>query len=584
MLRHLQIRDFAIIEAVELDFSGGLTVLTGETGAGKSMLVDALELLAGGRAGADVVRAGAERADVTATLDISQTGGELRHLLDEQSIHTDGELLLRRVVGNDGRSRAWLNGQSVPLQVLRSIAELLIDIHGQHEFQSLLRPATQRQLVDSFGDLESLATQVRAAHSVWLALLNRSLELDAAASDRDARLDLLRYQAQEFAALQLRDGEAAALLEERSRGAHRGKLLEATQRARELLYESEPVSAHALLARAQSALGIAASIDARLAPIPLLLDEAALRITDAAHTLSQYLDSLDVDPERLDQVERRLAALEELARKHRVTPNELGERHTALLQELQGLENSAGNLATVRQQLLKAREGYQELARQLSVGRAAAARQLAKEVSVRMQELGMAGGRFFVAVEPLESTEPAPHGIDRIEFRVTANPGQPLRPVGKVASGGELARLSLAVQVSCLKDKAPCMVFDEVDAGIGGAVAEIVGRELRALGTGAQVLCVTHLPQVASQGHQHLRVAKLTDGRTTRTAVTALTGAARVEELSRMLGGVDITDRARAHAVEMLAAAGRDAPLRPPASAAGKPGAGTGRKARGSAP
>jgi DNA repair protein RecN (Recombination protein N) len=556
MLRHLQIRDFAIIEATELEFTPGLTVLTGETGAGKSIMVDALEFLAGGRAGSDCIRAGAERADVSATLDASGVAGDLRHLLDEQAIEAGGEIVLRRSLGSDGRSRNWINGQSVPLQVLRNVAALLIDIHGQHEFQSLLRPSVQRQLLDNFGQHTSLVSEVHAAHSFWVALVDRAVKLESAARDRDARLDLLRFQVQELAALQLKEGEFAALHADRDRASHHGKLLEAARQASELLYDAEGGNAHALLARAQSALRPVAGVDARLAALLPLLDESAVRIKEAAQSLAHYLDALDLDPARTDQIERRLAAVEELARKHRVAPEALIARHLTLVAELEELENSAANLGAVQAQLKAARATYQERARALTVARDGAARRLAKAISTRMQELGMAGGRFFVAVEPSPDAEPAAHGADRIEFRVTTNPGQPQRALAKVASGGELSRLSLAVQVSCLKDRAPCMIFDEVDAGIGGRVAEIVGRELRALASDAQVLCVTHLPQVAAQGHQHLRVSKLTDGKSTRTAVTSMHGDSRIEEIARMLGGIDITDRARAHAAEMLAAAG----------------------------
>jgi DNA repair protein RecN (Recombination protein N) len=578
MLRNLQISDFAIIDAVDLDFTAGLTVLTGETGAGKSILVDALEFVAGGRAGADLVRAGAERADVSATIDISRVAGSLRHLLDEQSITSGDELLLRRTVGSDGRSRAWLNGQTVTLQVLRQVAELLIDIHGQHEFQALIRPATQRLLVDSFGQHQALASAVWSAHSSFTVLLKRSIEVESVAADRGARLDLLRYQVRELEALNLKPGEIAALLEERGRAAHHGKLLAATQQATAALFDDEAGNAYAWLARAQSALRQVEGMDAQLAGLAPQLDEAAIRIKDVVHSLTQYLDRLELDPARQDAVEKRLAALEELARKHRITLEQLPEQQSRLRTELEVVENSAADTEKLRAQLLNARREYLEHAQKLSVARSDAARRLAKSVSAHMQELGMTGGRFFVAVEPLESAEPAPHGIDRVEFRVTTNPGQPQRPVAKVASGGELARLSLAVQVSCLADKAPCMVFDEVDAGIGGAVAEIVGRELRALADGAQVLCVTHLPQVASQGHHHLRIAKMTDGKATRTAVTPLRDTARVEELARMMGGVTITERARAHAMEMLAAP------KARTSAASSSAAGTGRKAPKSAP
>jgi DNA repair protein RecN (Recombination protein N) len=579
MLRHLQIRDFAIIESVELDFHPGLTVLTGETGAGKSILVDALELLAGGRAGADLVRAGAERADVTAAIDVSSVGAVLRHLLDEQSIVAEGELLLRRVVGTDGRSRAWLNGQNVPLQVLRTVAELLIDIHGQHEFQSLLRPATQRTLVDGFGKLDGLASQVRAAHSTWLALLNRALMLEGTARDQDSRLDLLRYQVRELDALQIKPGEAAELLEERGRVLHRSRLSQAARDAAEALYESDDANAYVLLARTQSALRGVAALDAGLAALAPALDEAAIQIKDVAQRLAHYLTALEIDAGREDAIEKRLAAFEDLARKHHVPVANLGERHQALLQELGQVEDSATDLATVRAQQATALADYQRQAQQLTRSRTTAAKALSRDVTARMQELGMAGGRLAVEIEPLQDTEPGPYGMDRVTFMVTTNPGQPQRPLAKTASGGELARLSLAVQVSCASDAAPCMVFDEVDAGIGGAVAEIVGRELRALAAGRQILCVTHLPQVASQGHHHLRMAKLTDGRSTRTAVTVLSDEARVAEISRMLGGVEVTARARAHAVEML-----DRAKAPTSSGAGSSSSGTARKAPKSAP
>jgi len=552
MLRHLQIRDFAIIDAIEIECGPGLTVLTGETGAGKSIMVDALELVAGGRADAVVVRAGAERADISATFDIASIGGELRRLMDEQSIASDGELLLRRVVGSDGRSRAWVNGQNVPLQLLRQLAELLIDIHGQHEFQSLTRNTTQRELVDGYGQLDALATQVHAAHSVWLMLLNRCLQIEAATSDRHARLDLLRYQVQELDALQLRPGEPAALSEERSRIANHQKLLDAARLALDALYESEQGSAHTLVARSMSALRGISGVDSRLDALLPQLDEAAVRIKDAAQTLNHYGDSLEIDPQRGDQIERRLAALEELARKHRITVDELPVRHAEMSAELTALDDSTVDLASLRQQLGDALNAYRVLAGQLSGRRAAAAQALAREVSARMQELGMAGGRFVVDMAPLEDAEPAPHGIDRIEFRVSTNPGQAPRAIAKVASGGELARLSLAVQVCCARNAASCMVFDEVDAGIGGAVAAIVGRELRTLGGAGQVLCVTHLPQVAAQAHQHLRVTKLSDGRSTRTAVTRLQDDSRIEEIARMLGGAEVTAKARAHAAEMV--------------------------------
>ncbi|MGH8138835.1 MAG: DNA repair protein RecN [Steroidobacteraceae bacterium] len=552
MLTYLHIRDFAIIDAIELEVRPGLTVLTGETGAGKSILVDALQLLAGGRAGAEVVRHGAERAEITGTFDLSKTPRELKRWLEEQSIRAGDELSIRRVVASDGRSRGYLNGQAVAVQLLREAGNILIDIHGQHEFQSLTRSAAQRELLDGYGRLEGATGQVGIAHRVWLELLNRTLELETKARDRDAKLELLRFQVSELNALQLKEGEVERLAEERLRLANRGKLVDATQTALHLLYESEEGSAHAGVSRALQALRGLTSVDPKLGSMLPLVEEAAIQIREAAHELQHYRANLDLDTARQDQVERRLAAIEELARKNRVPPIELSAQSGRLTAELEALERADMDLASLRKDLNTALENYRTLATQLSAKRTTSGRALSKDITTRMQTLGMSGGRFQVEVTQEASADPTQYGIDQIDFRVTANPGQPIRGLSKVASGGELSRLSLAVQVSCAAREMRCMVFDEVDAGIGGAVAEIVGRELRALGERGQVLCVTHLPQVASQGHNHLKVTKSTDGRTTRTVLTELTAQDRVEELARMLGGIEVTAKAREHAREML--------------------------------
>jgi DNA repair protein RecN (Recombination protein N) len=552
MLTHLQIRDFAIIDAIELELRPGMTVLTGETGAGKSILVDALQLLAGGRAGAEVVRHGSERAEISGTFDLAQAPRELKQWLEEQSLGGSDDLIIRRVVAADGRSRAYLNGQSVPLQLLREAGNILIDIHGQHEFQSLMRSAAQRDLLDGYGKHDSLAAQVGIAHRVWLEILNRTLDLETKARDRDAKLELLRYQAQELNALQLKVGEVASLMEERARLSNRGRLAEGAQIALATLFESEDGSAHAGVSRALGVLRGLASVDAKLATIVPVLEEASIQITEAVRALEHYRETLDVDSARQDEVEKRLSAIEELARKNRVSPDGLVERAVQLAKELEGLERAELDLAVLRKDLAAALESYRAQAQQLSARRVTAGRALAKDITTRMQTLGMAGGRFQVDVTQDGNADPAQHGIDQIDFKVTANPGQPLRALSKVASGGELSRLSLAVQVSCAARETRCMVFDEVDSGIGGAIAEIVGKELRSLGSRGQVLCVTHLPQVASQGHHHLRVTKLTDGRTTRTALTDLSAGDRVEEIARMLGGIEVTAKAREHAKEML--------------------------------
>jgi DNA repair protein RecN (Recombination protein N) len=554
MLTYLQIRDFAIIDAIELEVHPGLTVLTGETGAGKSILVDALQLLAGGRAGSEVVRHGAERAEITGTFDLSKTPRELKRWLEEQSIAAGegDELSIRRVVSSDGRSRAYMNGQAVAIQALREAGNILIDIHGQHEFQSLTRAAAQRDLLDGYGRLEQATGQVGITHRVWLGLLNSTLELEGKARDRDAKLELLRYQVSELNALQLKEGEFESLVDERARLANRGKLADATQTALSLLYEGEEGSAHAGVSRALQALQTAGSVDPKLAAVLPMVEEAGIQIREAARELAHYRDGLELDTSRQGQVESRLAAIEELARKNRTVPGGLIARAAELNAELASIERADTDLAGLRKDLASALEEFRTLASQLSAKRTTAGRALSKDISTRMQSLGMAGGRFQVEVTQDGTQEPTQHGVDQIEFRVTANPGQPLRPLSKVASGGELSRLSLAVQVSVAARETRCMVFDEVDSGIGGAIAEIVGRELRSLGERGQVLCVTHLPQVASQGHHHLRVAKATDGRTTRTSLTHLTPADRVEEIARMLGGVEVTGKAREHAKEML--------------------------------
>ena len=552
MLTHLQIRDFAIIDAVEIELRAGLTVLTGETGAGKSIMVDALTLLAGGKGGAEIVRAGRERAELSATFQVPKAAKALRALLADQSVELDEELSVRRVISSDGRSRAYINGVSVPIQLLKSVGGHLIDIHGQHEFQSLTRSAAQRGLVDEYGKNLELADQVAAAHAEWLDLVDRTAELEGRARDRDARLELLRYQVGELKALDLGSDEWPKLLEERSRHSNRGRLAEAAQSAVSLLYDADEGSAHNAASRALTGLKTLSNIDERLGAVVPLVDSALIQIQEAARELSRYLETLELDPARQDEVEQRLAAVEELSRKHRVAAADLPGRTAVVEAELAELERADSNLSSLRKQQTTALESYRKLAQQLTARRATSARSLSKEITSRMQTLGMAGGRFLIEVAPSATGEPSAHGLDSIEFRVTANPGQPLRPLSKVASGGELSRLSLAVQVSCAAEESRCMVFDEVDAGVGGAVAEIVGRELKAFGHRGQALCVTHLPQVASQGHHHLRVAKLTDGRTTRTAVAELTMDERAEELARMLGGLEVTGKAREHAREML--------------------------------
>jgi len=567
MLNLLQIRDFAIIDALELTVRPGLTVLTGETGAGKSILVDALQLLAGARAGAEMIRHGAERAELSAAFDVRTASAELAQWLERQALGGD-ELIVRRMISADGRSRAWLNGQPVPLQLLREAGNLLIDIHGQHEFQSLTRAARQRDLLDEYGGLESRAAEVAATWRRWRELQSSENTLVEAARDRGARLDLLRHQVGELAALELATGELERLSEERTRLAHGGRLAQAAQGALALLYQDESRNAHGAVARALQSLRGVVGIDAHLQPIVALAEQAEVHLREAARELERYVEDLELDTARQNAVEGRLAAIEELARKHRVVPAELPARAAQLSADLAALERTELDLEAVRAELAAMLAHLRRQAEELTRARRGAAAALGAAVSEHMQRLGMAGGRLEVGVTE-HAGEPAAHGADDIEFLVSANPGQPLRPLAKVASGGELSRLSLAVEVASSARETRCMVFDEVDSGIGGAVAEIVGRELRTLGERGQVLCVTHLPQVASQGHQQMRLEKRAAGGSTRTTLAELDSNERIEELARMLGGVDVTDSARAHARALLARAGPiDSP--PPAKRAAR--------------
>ena len=555
MLTHLQVRDFAIIDGVEVEFQGGLSALTGETGAGKSILVDAVILALGGRATSDMVRHGAERAEITATFDVADNP-EACEWLAEQSLEHDGEIILRRVVGGDGRSRLYVNGQTLPAQVVREIGALLIDIHGQQEFLSLVRRDAQRRLLDEHGEHGELLAPVRTNAEEWRDLSREHDALAAAAKERGSRLELLRYQVGELEALALEPGEVESLAEEQARLANRGRLAEAARDALALAYEADGADAHANVSRAASQLRSAAQLDTRLADPLRLLEEAGIAIKEAAGELAGYLDMLDVDPQRQEWVERRMAAIEELARKHRVPATDLPAQLESLGAELAQLENSEVVLSGLQRRLAEARKRYDTSAARLSKARRETAQRLAGSVTGLMAVLGMPGGKFEIEIVSEPAEDPAADGVDRVEFLVSANPGQPVRPVAKVASGGELSRISLAVQVAAAHGSArTCMIFDEVDAGVGGAVAEMVGRQLAELGARGQVLCVTHLPQVASQANHQVRVAKLTDGRTSRMTVSELTEGERVEELARMLGGVEITRKTRDHAREMLKAA-----------------------------
>jgi DNA repair protein RecN (Recombination protein N) len=554
MLTHLQLRDLVIVTQAELDFEPGLTALTGETGAGKSIVVDALLLIAGGRAGGDVVRQGAERAEIAASF--AALPEAARAWLDQQSIEYDDEIIVRRVIAADGRSRAYLNGQLVPLQQLREFAEYLIEIHGQQEFQHLIKRSAQREMLDEHLDRPTAPAAVAEAYARYRGCREEYDELEAAAENRESRLELLRYQLSELTAEVTTVAAIEELFAEQKRISGRSRLSAAAQSALTAIYDADAGSAHDLLARAQTALRSVGETDPQLAEPARLLAEASVQTREAAEVLRRYLDTLDVDPGRQEEIERHAAALEALARKHRQTVVDLPAQLARTELELRTLENSELSLQDLQRKLAQLSAEYRTAAEELSQARTRAAESLGLEITRLMQTLGMSGGRFAASVTP-GAIDFGPHGTDDIEFLVSANPGQPLKSLAKVASGGELSRISLAVQVAAAaKASSLCMVFDEVDAGIGGGVAEIVGRQLRDLGRRSQVLCVTHLAQVASQAHSQFRVVKETDGKVTRTYVKTLGSTERIDEIARMLGGVDISDQARAHAREMLGSVG----------------------------
>lgn len=561
MLAQILVRDFAVVEHAELDLEAGMTALTGETGAGKSIVVDALGLALGERADTAAVRHGAERAEVAATfvLDASAPGADavVAWLQGHDLDNAEGTCVVRRVLSREGRSRAYVNGTPLPVQALRELSELLVEIHGQHEHQSLLRREQQRRILDGYAGLVSELGNVAAAYRRWRELKAERERLAALSADRSARLDLLRYQVEELQAFNLAEEELPALEAEQSRLAHVEQLISGAQHALDGLQEADDVAVDAILSRCVGVVDGLARIDTSFSAAAELLQSGLIQVREAVDELRRHASGLEADPARLQEIEQRLARALELGRKHKVAPEAipatLGQLQTELA-ELETLEQRGDDLLEA---LADAEQAYRQGAERLSERRRQAASDLAARVSDAMPGLGMQGGAFAVEVTRAAASEPAIHGLDQVDFVVTANPGQPLQPLGKVASGGELSRISLAIQVIAADEsRVPTLVFDEVDTGIGGATAEVVGRLLRELGERTQVLCVTHLPQVAAQAHHHFQVQKQVARDHALTRICALDRQARVEELARMLGGVELTDRTLDHAREMIEQAG----------------------------
>lgn len=554
MLTHLHIRNLAVIDEIDVELLPGLTVLTGETGAGKSILVDALGLALGARAEVDAVRPRTQRAEIAASFEIDAHAPAAAWLI-KNDLDEEDHCLIRRVVTVEGRSRGYINGNPVSMQMLRELGAELVDICGQQAHQSLLRRSVQQQILDQHGGHAELIEAVAEKYRVWRDAEAEHAALIQAQQEREARLELLSYQVDELQALGLEPGEPEALEQAQRRAANQARIAEGVNDALRKIYEDDQFSAHDAISRSQQDLDELAQFDPRLSPIAAMLAQVEIEVTEAADGLRAYLGGLESDPSELQDIEARLAAVHELARKHRVAAAELPATLECLCTELEQLQQSDERLRILTQQTETLKSAYRKAAAELSNARHKAAASLEAEVNGNIHQLGMPAGRFFVALDPLpnQPAKDSPTGYDRIEFNVALNPGHPPGALAKIASGGELSRVSLALQVAAADaDTTETHIFDEVDAGIGGSIAEIVGSQLRELGLRTQVLCVTHLAQVASQGHQHLRISKLSDGKTTRTTIRPLAPAERVEELARMLGGVKITDRTRAHAAEML--------------------------------
>lgn len=547
MLRTLAIRDFVIVDAIELEFSAGFTVFTGETGAGKSILIDALSLSLGGRGDASMVREGAARADISAEFSVDQN--TTAWLNENDFANDDHELMLRRVIDNAGRSKAYINGIPATAGQLRELGELLVDIHGQHAHQSLLKSEAQRALLDMQGGLQTKAQEAGKLFKVWRNLVKQREEFERDSKNVLLERERLEWQVKELDKLQIQAGEWESITHEHSRLAHAASLLEGAQEAADLISETDHPMLSQLSSLHQRLLKLV-EYDVALQPVVDALDSARINLQETSYALNDYLNRIELDPARLRTVEARLEIMHATARRFHVAPELLHLELAILSEQLQQLAD-ASDIDALKTQEKNAYAAYEQVAQKLSKARHKVAKELAAAVTTAMQDLSMSGGSFAIALHPCEA---ASHGLEQVEFQVAGHAGVQPRSLAKVASGGELARISLAISVitSCAT-ATPTLIFDEVDSGIGGGVAEVVGRLLKRLGQDRQVLCVTHLPQVASQANQHFQVSKDSSNGKTQSQIDRLDSKQRVEEIARMLGGIEITATTRKHARELLA-------------------------------
>lgn len=553
MLAQLTISNFAIVRELEIDFHAGMTAITGETGAGKSIAIDALGLCLGSRADGSMVRLGASRADICARFTLADTPSA-KHWLAENQLDEGQDCLLRRTISSDGRSRGFINGTPVPLSQLRELGQHLIQIHGQHAHQLLLKPEHQKDLLDAYADQPLLLAEMRKAYQHWHQSCRQLAQYQQQVSERESRRQLLQYQLKELNEFAPQAGEYEQIDEEYKRLANSGQLLSLSQSALYLLADGEEQNIVSLLYTARNLLTELAELDSKMNDLIVMLDDASIQVSEASDELRHYSERLEMDPNRLYELEQRLSRQMNLARKHHVSAEELPELHRQLLEEQQALDDQETNQAELSEAVQRHYQQAVAVAEQLHEKRQYFADELTHLITQSMQALSMPHGKFKIQVQ-FEPEHLNMEGADRLEFQVTTNPGQPLQALAKVASGGELSRIALAIQViTAQKMETPALIFDEVDVGISGPTAAIVGRLLRQLGESTQVMCVTHLPQVAGCGHQHYFVSKETDGEVTETQMNRLDKKARLQELARLLGGSEVTRNTLANAKELLAA------------------------------
>ncbi|EKD45922.1 MAG: hypothetical protein ACD_69C00073G0001 [uncultured bacterium] len=555
MLTYINIKNFAIIKDLELDLESEMTGVTGETGAGKSIVIDSLELALGARADSSSIRNNAERCEITIMFDLTNVA-KARQWLIKQELDSENECIIRRIISNDGRSKSSINDHPCTQQALRTISELLVSIHGQHENQALLNLEHQRELLDAFADNKPLTTKVKQLYDSWLMIKKQLMELENLAEDQQTKIDFLSYQLKELEAFDLSIENLENLRSEQKRLNNIEQFSTNINSALDLMVENENTSIIHHLYNTKNQLEICKNIDSKINPTIDLVNNAIIQIEEAVASLRQNLNTVDFSTDRQNQVEEQLTDLYALARKHQTQPEELLQIRSNLEQQLETIQTITSQLEKTKSAAKEAETLYLEAANELSNKRKLAATKLNQLVTIKMQMLGMIGGKFAVNLLPNINQSFSASGLERIEFLVCANPGHPLQPLNKIASGGELSRISLAIQtITAEKEVIPTLIFDEIDSGIGGRTADIVGQLLRKLAKKTQVICITHLPQIAAQSHHHILVEKITNAKNTEVTLTTLNKNERVKEIARMLGGVKITSQTIAHAEEMLNAA-----------------------------